>query len=47
MMSSIKDMILGLIELIFGDGDVKSQKQGFILIAFDKVMTTIENILKS
>ncbi len=46
-MSSIANMVLSLLELLVGEGKVKSDKQGFILIAFDRVCQTVTDVLKS
>ena len=46
-MSSIANMVLGLLTLIVGDGRVESDQKGFILIAFDRICQVITDILKS
>ena len=46
-MSSIATMILDLLTLVVGDGDAKSDKQGFVLIAFDRVCQVVTDVLKS
>ncbi len=46
-MSSIKDMLIGLVTLVLGDGNIKSDSQGFVIILIDKCLQVITDVLKS
>ena len=46
-MSSIFKGLVAITELVLGNGDIKSNKQGFVMILLDKVLEMIAKVLKS
>ena len=46
-MSSLFVWLNNSIEVIVGDGNIKSDKQGFVMILLDKILLVIERVIKS
>ncbi len=46
-MSSIVNLILGSVDRILGDGNIKSDQQGLFMIVIDRILKVVTDVLNS